>query len=212
MKINTLISISLIFLLTVNSQLNAQKNKKAIKYGFNYGFGEQGTFPFSDNDYLYELQFYKGQINYVFKNKGKFSFEVSFEPSIYITKHQLLNKHFITPNDGDDYLDQRERLTKKKTMKEYVLGIGIISRYKLVDNLSIYALGSVGPMIIDTETERMAKGFAFSDVFSLGLSYKLNSITIDTRYGIRHVSNFQLQNPNSGYNSTNFEIGILIHP
>lgn len=212
MKITIPFFISLLFILSANTQVNSQENKKILKYGFNYGFGEQGIFPFSDNDYSYELQFYKGQINYVFKTKGKFSFELNFEPSIYITKHQLLNKHFVTPNDGDDYLEQRERLTKKKTMKEYVLGIGFIYRYKLVDNLSIYALGSVGPMIIDTETERMAKGFAFSDVFSFGLSYKLNLITIDTRYGVRHVSNFQLQNPNSGYNSTNFEIGILIHP
>lgn len=212
MKTITLFFSLFIFLLSTNIKLNAQENKKTIKYGFNYGFGEQGIFPFSDNDYLYELQFYKGQINYVFKTKGEFSFELNFEPSIYITKHQLLNKHFITPDDGDDYLEQRERLTKKKTMKEYVLGIGIIARYYLIDDLSIYALGSVGPMIIDTETERMAKGFAFSDVFSLGLSYKLNSITIDTRYGVRHVSNLQLQSPNSGYNSTNFEIGLLIHP
>ncbi len=97
-------------------------------------------------------------------------------------------------------------------MKEFALGIGIITRYNLINNISVYALGSVGPMIIDTETERLAKGFAFSDVFSLGLSYKLNSITIDTRYGVRHTSNLNLQNPNSGYNSANFEIGFLIHP
>ncbi|PHR74542.1 MAG: hypothetical protein COA67_00240 [Lutibacter sp.] len=206
-KIPLILLIISCFAYNVHSQ-----EKKTIKYGFNYGIGKQGNFPVSDKDYLYELQFYKGQINYIFKTKGKFCFELNFEPSIYISKHQLLNKNFITPYSGDDYLERRERFTKKKTMKEYVLGVGIIARYNLVDNISIYALGSVGPMIIDTETERMAKGFAFSDVFSLGLSYKLNSITIDTRYGVRHVSNFNFQNPNSGYNSANFEIGVLIHP
>ena len=202
----------LILISFITYSIQSQEEKKSVKYGFNYGFGEQGIFPFSDNDYIYELKFYKGQINYTFKTNGKFSFELNFEPSLYITKHQLLNEYFVTPEENDDYVELRERFTKEKTMKEYVLGVGIIARYDLVKNLSVYALGSIGPMIIDTETERLAKGFAFSDVFSFGLSYKLNSITIDTRYGVRHVSNLYFQNPNSGYNSANFEIGFLIHP
>ncbi|AOW21999.1 hypothetical protein LPB138_03805 [Urechidicola croceus] len=76
--------------------------------------------------------------------------------------------------------------------------------------MSIYAQGSIGPMITDTETERMAKGFAFSDVLSFGLSYKIKTIILDLRYGVRHVSNAELQQPNSGYNSTNFEFGFLV--
>lgn len=190
--------------------LYSQEKEKSIKYGFVYGIGEQGIFPFSDTDYTYETTSYKMQLNYVFKEINKFSFELNVEPSVFISKHQLLNKHFITPEYGSDYLEERERQTTKKTMKEYSLGIGIISRYNFTENMSLYALGSVGPMIIDTRTERMAKGFAFSDIFSFGVSYKIESIILDMRYGVRHVSNLELKSPNSGYNSTNFEIGFLV--
>ena len=62
----------------------------------------------------------------------------------------------------------------------------------------------------ETETERMANGFAFSDVLSFGLTYKIKAISFDVRYGVRHVSNAELQQPNSGYNTTNLEVGILV--
>lgn len=205
-KVATLICLFISF----SSTIIAQESEKKIKYGFNYGKGELGNFPFEDKDYSYETTFYKAQINYILKDKEKFNLELNIEPSYYVSEHQLLNKYFIKPGDYDDYLTEREIMTTKKTMKEYVLNLGIIARYKFVKNLSAYALGSVGPMIIDTRTERMAKGFAFSDIFSLGLSYKINKITLDTRYSARHVSNLQLQSPNSGYNSTNFEFGFLV--
>jgi hypothetical protein len=204
-KLNLLLFLCIHITLSVNSQ----EKGRAIKYGFVYGIGEQGIFPFSDDDYLYETKSYKAQLNYVFKEVNKFSFEINVEPSVFISKHQLLNKHFITPDYGSDYLEERDRQTAKKTMKEYSLGIGVISRYNFTENMSAYALGSVGPMIIDTRTERMAKGFSFSDIFSFGFSYKIEKIILDLRYGVRHVSNFQLKNPNSGYNSTNFEIGFF---
>jgi hypothetical protein len=205
-KLNGLLFLFIVIAINTYSQ---EKNTP-IKYGFVYGFGEQGIFPFTDDDYLYETKSYKAQLNYVFKEKGSFSFEFNIEPSVFISKHQLLNKHFIRPDYGSDYLEERDRQTTKKTMKELSLGIGVISRYNFTENMSVYALGSVGPMIIDTRTERMAKGFAFSDILSFGLSYKIEKIILDLRYGYRHVSNFQLKSPNSGYNSTNFEIGFLL--
>lgn len=205
-KLNLLLFLCIHITLSVNSQ----EKDRTIKYGFVYGVGEQGIFPFSDDDYLYETKSYKAQLNYVFKEVNKFSFELNVEPSVFISKHQLLNKYFVTPEYGSDYLEEREKQTTKKTMKEYSLGIGVISRYNFTENMSAYALGSVGPMIIDTRTERMAKGFAFSDIFSFGFSYKIEKVILDLRYGVRHVSNFQLKSPNSGYNSTNFEIGFLV--
>lgn len=194
--------------LLINNQL-ALAQETRYKYGFVFGTGEQGIFPFSDDDYVYETTFFKGQINYTFKRTAHFSFEINLEPSFYSSKHQLLNKYFITPENYENYVEEREIMTRRKTIKEYVLNIGVISRYHLNNKISIYALGSVGPMIIDTRTERMAKGFAFSDIFSLGVSHKFAKLILDFRYGIRHVSNLELKNPNSGYNSTNFEIGFL---
>ena len=188
----------------------SQEKSKKFKYGFNYGIGEQGIFPFHSKDYTYENQFYKLQVNYLIKQKNKYSLELNIEPSIYIAKHQLLNEQFVRPEDGENYLELREQYTQLKTMKEYSLGIGIIYRYQLNHTLSTYVIGSIGPMITDTETERMAKGFAFSDVFSIGFSHMVSSIIFDIRYGIRHVSNLNFSSPNSGYNATNIEVGFLI--
>lgn len=202
--------IILFFILFDTMTGNAQEKSKKIKYGFNYGKGEQGTFPFHSKDYIYELQFYKLQVNYLIKQKNKHSLELNIEPSIYIAEHQLLNEQFVRPEDGENYQELREQFTQLKTMKEYSLGIGIIYRYQLNHKLSTYVIGSIGPMIIDTETERMTKGFAFSDVLSIGFSYPISSIIFDIRYGVRHVSNLNFSLPNSGYNTTNIEVGFLV--
>ncbi len=198
-----------LFLLFINLTSFSQDNNSKFKIGFNYGFGETNKFPFSTDDYTYDIQFYKIQLNYLWFEKGKFDFEINIEPSYYRSEHQLLNKYFVTPDDPD-YEEKREEFTQLKTMNEYVIGLGFIVRYPIIKPLTVYALGSIGPMYIDTRTERMAKGFAFSDVLSFGLSYKIKSIVFDIRYGVRHVSNAELQQPNSGYNSTNFEFGFLI--
>ncbi len=207
MKFNFLILT--IFLLSFSFFSSAQEESSKFKIGFNYGFGETDKFPFSTDNYTYNIQFYKIQLNYLIKEWRKFDFEINVEPSYYKTKHQLLNKYFVTPNDPE-YLEKREEYTKLKTMNEYVLGIGFLVRYPIVDKLSVSVLGSIGPMYIDTETERMAKGFAFSDVLSFGLTYKIKTLAFDVRYGVRHVSNAELQQPNSGYNSTNLEFGVLV--
>jgi hypothetical protein len=71
-------------------------------------------------------------------------------------------------------------------------------------------LGSIGPMISDTETERLAKGFAFSDIVDLGVGYKVGKIMFEVRPGVRHVSNANLQSPNSGLNSSNINFSISV--
>ncbi|WP_083264985.1 acyloxyacyl hydrolase [Urechidicola croceus] len=191
--------------------LNAQEKNSRFSLGFNYGIGKQGDFPFSqDDDYFYEQQYFKVQLNYILKEKNKFCLQLNIEPAVFKADHQLLNKHFVEPSFGENYLEKREEYTQLKTINDYVLGIGLITRYQILKPMSIYAQGSIGPMITDTETERMAKGFAFSDVLSFGLSYKIKTIILDLRYGVRHVSNAELQQPNSGYNSTNFEFGFLV--
>lgn len=199
---------TLILLFSFLIYSNAQESESRFKLGFNYGFGQNDVFPFSSDDYTYEVQSYRVQVYYHLKKKGEFDFGLNFEPAYYRTEHQLLNKYFVTPEDPD-YLEKREEFTQLKTMNEYVFGIGFKVSYPLLKPLEIYAIGSVGPMYIDTETERMAKGFAFSDAFSLGLSYKIKTVAFDVRYGVRHVSNANLQSPNSGYNSTNVEFGVL---
>jgi hypothetical protein len=209
MKINVLNMIFwLILIFSVKSfAQNEQRNKHRVRLGFNTGFGIQESFPFNSPDYLYDVQFYKFQINYLVIPRSKWNFELNLEPSYYRVEHQLLNKYYVRPEEYDDYLDKREEFTKKKNINEYVLNIGLLARYSFCKSMSVYALGSVGPMYSDTDTERMSAGFAFSDIFGLGMSYQIKRFLLDFRYSIRHVSNANIRKPNNGYNSSNIEIG-----
>lgn len=149
-------------LFIVNSFLsNAQINKENLKLGFNYAYGTESTFPFNSKDYDHSVTQYKIQINYLIKKKGKWSYEINVEPSYSIAEHQLLNKYFIKPSSGDDFLERRDLFTQNREIKEYVLNFGFLTRYSIIKNLSVYNLVSVGPMISDKATERLAKGFAF---------------------------------------------------
>jgi Lipid A 3-O-deacylase (PagL) len=188
---------------------NAQIIKENLKFGFAYGFGTENTFPFNSKDYDHSISFYTIKINYLLKEKRKWSYEVNIEPSFNIASHQLINKYFIKPSIGDNYLELRELFTQKREIKEYVLNLGFLIRYRIIKNFSVYNLASVGPMISNKDTERLAKGFAFSDILALGTSYRIDKIQLDFRYSIRHTSNFNLKSPNHGHNTANIEFGVL---
>ncbi len=199
----------LILLLSFSISGSAQIKKENIKLGFNYGTGSQNKFPFDLDHYSHEVDFYKVQVNYLWKDKRKWSFEFNMEPAIYVAEHQLLNEWFIKESDGENYQELRELHTQKRTIKEYVLNLGFISRYKVVKNFSIYNLVSIGPMVSDKATERLAKGFAFSDILAFGTSYQVGTVLLDFRYSVRHTSNFEIKDPNHGHNTTNIEFGVL---
>lgn len=200
--------VALVFLLST-CLTSAQIKKENLKLGFSNGSGKQGRFPLSSPDYIHDVDFYKVQLNYRFKDKRKWAFEINLEPSYNVVKHQLLNSFFIKASDADNFLELRELFGRKRTIKEYVLNMGVIARYKLYKGISTYAIGSVGPMIGDKETERLAKGFAFSDIFGLGVSYDVNVAIFDFRYSVRHTSNLEFDSPNSGHDTSNFECSVL---
>ncbi|MFL1012830.1 acyloxyacyl hydrolase [Flavisericum labens] len=187
----------------------SQIKKENIKIGFASGVGTQNRYPFNLSDYQSDVLFYKVQLNYILKQKRRWAFETHVEPSYYVVEHQLLNKWFIKEGYYDDYEDKRELFMQKRTIKEYVLNFGFAVRYKIAGSLSTYAIGSIGPMISDKATERLAKGFAFSDVFGIGISYQIKSWELGFRYSIRHTSNLDMKYPNSGHNTTNTELSIL---
>ncbi|WP_242204290.1 acyloxyacyl hydrolase [Aestuariivivens insulae] len=141
-------------------------------------------------------------------NKRRFGYEINIEPSVYFSRHQLLNKYYIQPNTGSNYLELREQFTQKRSFEEYAINFGIILRYKLLTHFSTYLLGSVGPMIATQGTERLKKGFAFSDILGYGFSYQQKRLLFDLRLTIRHNSNFELASPNEGHNSIGIESGI----
>ncbi len=181
----------------------SQENKHPMAIGFHYGFGDE----IKNSDYTYTNRYLKGQLYYTLKTTKNFSFEILIQPEVNFATHQLLNLYFVTP-DEPDFEEKRERYTKLKDLREYALNVGFIVRKPISKTFSIYALGSVGPMITDTETERLSKGFAFSDVLAIGFSLKTGKATLDFRPNVRHTSNAGLQNSNAGFNTMNIEFGV----
>ncbi|MWB96503.1 outer membrane beta-barrel protein [Flavobacterium sp. GA093] len=184
-------------------KLAAQEKKSNFAIGFNYGFGSE----FNNRNYTFTNNFYKAQLYYQVKKTSYFEFEILVQPEVNFGTHQLLNFYFVQPSEPD-YLEKRERFTKLKDVHEYVLNLGFLVRKPIGGSCSFYVLGSVGPMINDTETERMSEGFAFADVFAVGFSVKVESFQFDVRPSIRHVSNAGFNDKNSGYNTRNIEFGV----
>lgn len=181
----------------------AQDNQDRFAVGFNYGSGSE----FNNRNYTFTNHFYKIQLYYRLKQTKYFQYEILVQPEVNFATHQLLNFYFVKP-ETPDYIRKREEYTKLKNIHEYVLNLGFLIRKPIGKVFSVYALASIGPMITDTETERMDNGFAFSDVFALGVSAKVNRFRFDIRPSIRHVSNAGLAAQNAGYNTRNIEIGI----
>jgi hypothetical protein len=194
--------------LLIVSQSYAQKETRPLRLGLEYSFGKQQIFPYNSPNYIYNVKGYKTLINWPVKKAKAFSFELQLEPGIYFAKHRLLEETFVTPDGWPDYLEKRIRFLKEKTITESALNIGFLVRYSLKKRMSFFILGSIGPMYSDTETERLARGFAFSDIGALGCGYKTGKLLFEIRAGVRHVSNADLQFPNSGHNSSNIDFVV----
>lgn len=191
---------------TVFSQEN-QSSKKWLRIGLIYGYSSQNKIIQQDSDYSYESNIFKISNHFNLAKKGNHVWELLVEPSYYRSKHEALNywHEYFTGNENGNEL--RTQFMRLKSINEYVLNLGVTYRYYVNPKLSIYALGNVGPMYIDTETERLKKGFAFSDIFALGSNYKMDKVSFDLKCMIRHVSNANLQMPNFGFNAVGFEFG-----
>nr|WP_315220634.1 acyloxyacyl hydrolase [uncultured Flavobacterium sp.] len=199
---NRKLLLALLFLFTL-LKLSAQEKNNAFKIGFNFGFGSE----FNNRNYTFTNHFYKMQLYYTLKEKKNFQYEILVQPEVNFGKHQLLNFYFVQPFEPD-YLEKRERFTKLKTVHEYVLNLGFLIRKPISKTFSFYVLGSIGPMITDTETERMSEGFAFADVLAVGFSVKADRFQFDFRPSVRHVSNAGFNDKNAGYNTKNIELGV----
>lgn len=196
----------MIFSLISFSQ-QSRKNSKPFYLGLNYGQAAQDRFPFNNPNYLYTTEFFKLQINYQLAHK-RFIYELLVEPSLYFSEHQMLNKYFIKPDSPFDTEAQLQEFLRLKSFQEYALHIGLVLRYEITESFSTYAVGSVGPMVSNLGTERLRKGFAFSNVLGFGLSYRQNRLLFDVRLCFKHNSNANLYLPNNGHNNVGIESGM----
>jgi len=209
--LNNLIRLVVLSIVLCLYPIEIKAQKKAwyapSKIGFLYGYGEQGGNFLNDKDYHYTTNLIKVQFYYPLKS-GKIDLELVFEPTIGFATHQLLNEHFVKPTEPN-YLALREEFTQKKNLNEYILSTNLIIRKYLYKSHSAYILLGVGPMIINERTERLAKGFSFTEVISVGLTTKVfQDLYFDIRGGYRHLSNADLKLPNSGINTAEINFGF----
>lgn len=192
--------------------VNSQSKKKAFlkpnKIGFLYNYANEKNFLFDDTDYYYTTNTFKSQFFYKLGNWKTLNFELIVQPQIQFIKHQLLNEFYVLPSE-DEYIERRNRFTKRKDINLYALEFGLSVNKKIIKKLTLQLTASVGISMIDTETERLAKGFTFIENGSLGFSYQTTSKTvIYIGSNVGHVSNFDFQKPNSGYNVVGIELGF----
>ncbi|WP_299555508.1 acyloxyacyl hydrolase [Seonamhaeicola sp.] len=188
----------------IYSQTNNIEHHK-IGLGFIYGQGAHKSFPSPSKSYNFRTKFYKLHLNYKLTNKRYWALAVNLEPSYYINEHKSLGS---VQHVAGKIAESTTR--PEDVINEYALNIGIQAKYNLFKNLTSYFLGSIGPTFSNMKTERLNKGFAFSNIVAMGLNYNINLVLLDFRLSMRHVSNAGMNYPNRGYNSLNFEVGFTI--
>lgn len=207
MKINFYTFFLLFYVCACFSQNEKKAILKPTKIGFLYNYGTNENFVFDDVDYTYDTNTFKAQAFYNLGTWKKLNFELIVQPQVQFLKHQLINDYFVTP-DEENYVEKRAEFTSPKTMNLYALEFGFAIKKQLTEKLGFQGTISLGFSIIDTRTERIAKGFTFIENFSAGFShetFKNSFIYIGTNFG--HVSNLNFQTPNNGYNILGLEIG-----
>jgi hypothetical protein len=196
------------FYLSLNSQKNKQRLLQLTKIGVLYSTANEKNFLFDDPDYAYSTNSIKLQVFYRLGSWKSFHFEWSVQPQVHFLKHQLFNEQFVLPIE-DDYEQKRSEFTQLKTMHLYAFEIGVSVSRELVENLNLQANIGLGVATIDKRTERVAKGFTFIESGAIGFLYSMNAKTsVYLGCAVGHVSNFDTQEPNSGYNTFGFEIGF----
>ena len=204
--------VAILFFILLGSAYAQEKKAlvKVLRTGFVYGFSTQNKYIRQDSDYRYSSHIFKFSNHFHLYKKPNYSWEATAEAGYYRSKHEAYNIWHEYFTSATDIEAERARFVPLKNMNEYVLNFGVLYRRNLAENLSAYAQGSIGPMYIDTDTERLKKGFAFSDIFALGINYKFKRFSIDFKTMIRHVSNADLKYPNFGYNAVGFELGSYV--
>ena len=91
------------------------------------------------------------------------------------------------------------------------IGVGLQYMYPVMDKLSIYVLGSVGPHYISVVTTKQANGFLFADSVGAGFYYYLTKDSaINVGYRFRHLSNAHCADPNGGIDTNSGVIGYSV--
>lgn len=205
---HTYLAFLLCIVCSAYSQNTTKSWVKPKEVGFLFNKADEENFLFDDKDYFYRTTTLKAQLFYSLFMWEKFEFKLIVQPQYQRIKHQLLNPSFIGP-EIPDYLAKRAAFTQLKSINLYALEFGVSIHRAISKKLTTELTVGLGFAHIDTETERLAKGFTFIENGSLGVSYK-TSERMSVYFGgnIGHVSNFEFKQPNDGYNIIGYEIGF----
>jgi hypothetical protein len=208
--LNKLIFFLLLFLsFSVIGQVKKERQKSITKVGVLFSNAKQNNLFFFDKDYDYKTNVYKFQLFYPIKRGGNWDVNLILQPQFQKAQHQLLNEQFITP-DEENFEFLREKFTQKKDISLYAFEVGFQLRKTIIKKIFFEATLGLGAGYISLESERLAKGFTFIENLSLGLAHKFNKSEIFLATTVGHVSNFNIQKPNSGYNILGFELGYRV--
>ena len=203
--------LSLIFVCLISKSFGQKSTKSFFSpttYGIQLLQGNENNFLFDDADYFYRTNTVKGQLYFPITNWK--TIDVSFRgmPQIQFVQHQLYNEQFVLPSE-ENYIEKRARFTKLKKLSITAIEFSLEAKKQLFKKVSIFLQAGLGLSYIDTATERLAKGFTFIENGSLGFDFQMNSkFSIQFFSGVGHVSNFNFQMPNSGYNIFNAGFGF----
>jgi hypothetical protein len=197
------IAIAILFVFFYHS-ISAQKYQDDWHLGFTYGNGKE----IKNSDYSYANSYFKILAYRKWKTTTLGDISFFFGPEFNKASHQLLNFYFVKP-EIPNYEAKRDAFMTLKTIKEGIFHLGMTLRKDISKKSGIYVLASIGPMITDTETERLSKGFAFCDILALGYTLDFKYFALDVRPSFRHTSNAGLKESNAGFNTKNIELGII---
>ena len=189
------------------------KSSKLIPHsiGVFYGRGVQKNIFFNDLDYAYETNLIKLSLYYPL-NQRNYQLGLSIQPQVHFLEHQLRNLYFVQPQEAN-FEELRERFTQIKQMRLYALQGELSLKKEVLNKLDVSLFLGFGPAIIDTETERLSKGFTFIENLGLGIHYAISDQwKLVVRPSYNHLSNAELQDRNSGYNAMVLEFGITFSP
>lgn len=192
--------------LLLSGQELQETTKKLKKVGILFNSAKQNNFLFNDTDYDYGTKVLKFQLFYNLRKGENWDINLIVQPQVQRAEHQLLNFNYITP-DELNFQEQRDRLTQRRTISLAIFELGFQLRKEVFNDIYFETTLGLGAGYIDKETERLARGFTFIENLSVGLAYQRKKSEFYFGMNIGHVSNFNTQEPNSGYNMLGYEIG-----
>lgn len=201
------------FLTVFNTHAQKKDEIKPKRWGIQFGYGTQQTAPFHNPDYFFEQGAIIGQVELKKLAYKKIQLSLLAEGGYFKSTHQLLNKWFTTTDYFKDFpADFQQRMLKRKNIHQVAFHVAVEASYQIHSQVNLFASAAIGPLWGFQQTERLAKGLAFSDNFALGISFKLSKNTwLSNAVIIRHESNADLKFPNSGHNTIGIRTGVVFN-